>query len=141
MGQKVLCISQFADTPYAVYQAVMSDPLLVQRGVGFLTSSEKEAYAAAQINGQAATRDDILGRFAPHSWSPGTKRKTASSEQRYPSSIDILIGSDTLSVGQNLQDARILLNLDLCWNPMQHEQRIGRIDRPRHKDDSEPLDI
>jgi hypothetical protein len=44
-------------------------------------------------------------------------------------------------VGQNLQDARVLLNLDLCWNPMVHEQRIGRIDRPRHSDDSAPLDI
>lgn len=140
-GQKVLCISQFADTAYAVYHAVMADPLLAQGGVGFLTSSEKEAYAAAQINGLAAPRDAILSRFAPQSWSPGTKRKADPLEQRYPSNIAILIGSDTLSVGQNLQDARILLNLDLCWNPMQHEQRIGRIDRPRHKDDSEPLDI
>jgi hypothetical protein len=140
-GQKVLCISQAADTAYAAYRAVMADPLLVHKGVGFLTSSEKGEYAHAQINGLDATRENILGRFAPHSWSPDAKRKTAASEQRYPASIDILIGSDTLSVGQNLQDARVLLNLDLCWNPMQHEQRIGRIDRPRHKEDSEPLDI
>ena len=140
-GQKVLCISQSADTAYAVYRAVMADPFLVQKGVGFLTSSDKGAYDPAQINGLVAVREDILSRFAPRSWFPGTKRKADQTEQRYPATIDILIGSDTLSVGQNLQDARVLLNLDLCWNPMQHEQRIGRIDRPRHKEDSEPLDI
>jgi len=141
-GQKVLCISQAADTAYTVYRAAMTDPLLVHKGIGFLTSSEKENYAPAQINNLVATRDDILSRFAPRSWSsPETRSKTDRAEQRYPANIDILIGSDTLSVGQNLQDARVLLNLDLCWNPMQHEQRIGRIDRPRHKEDSEPLDI
>lgn len=141
-GQKVLCISQAADTAYAVYRAAMADPLLVHKGIGFLTSSEKEEYAPAQISGLVAVRDDILSRFAPRSWSsPGTRGKADRAGQRYPESIDILIGSDTLSVGQNLQDARVLLNLDLCWNPMQHEQRIGRIDRPRHKEDSDPLDI
>jgi len=141
-GQKVLCISQAADTAYAVYQAVMVDPMLVRKGIGFLTSSEKEEYAAAQINGQIATREAIFSRFAPRSWSfLGSKGKVNRARSPYPEEIDVLIGSDTLSVGQNLQDARVLLNLDLCWNPMQHEQRIGRIDRPRHKEDSEPLDI
>lgn len=140
-NQKILCISHASDTAYAVYSAVMADPLLAQKGVGFLTSSEKDEYAPAQINGQIAAREDILSRFAPRSWPSGTKRKINPTEQRYPATIDILIGSDTLSVGQNLQDARVLLNLDLCWNPMQHEQRIGRIDRPRHKEDSGSLDI
>lgn len=141
-GQKILCISQAADTAYAVYSAIMADPLLVQKGVGFLTSSKKETYAPTQINGQAASRGEILSRFAPHSWSvPERKDKLVQAGRHYPTHIDILVGSDTLSVGQNLQDARVLLNLDLCWNPMQHEQRIGRIDRPRHAEDLEPLDI
>jgi hypothetical protein len=43
----------------------------------------------------------------------------------------VLIGSETLSVGQNLQDADYLINIDLPWNPMMLEQRIGRIDRPK----------
>lgn len=141
-GQKVLCISQAADTAYAVYRAAMADPLLVQKGIGFLTSSDKDAYAPEQINHLAASRSDILSRFAPHSWSsPEITHKLRQSKQHYPATIDILIGTDTLSVGHNLQDARVLLNLDLCWNPMQHEQRIGRLDRPRHTKDAEPLDI
>ncbi|GHO61270.1 hypothetical protein KSC_001620 [Ktedonobacter sp. SOSP1-52] len=141
-GQKVLCISADADTAYTVYRAAMGDPLLKQKGIGFLTSSEKEEYAASQINGLKASREAIFSRFAPRSWSSAeTKGKTNKDKQPYPKTLDLLIGSDTLSVGQNLQDARVLLNLDLCWNPMQHEQRIGRIDRPRHKEDSEPLDI
>ncbi|HEY9701964.1 MAG TPA: C-terminal helicase domain-containing protein, partial [Allocoleopsis sp.] len=45
--------------------------------------------------------------------------------------IGVLIGSETLSVGQNLQDADYLINIDLPWNPMILEQRIGRIDRPK----------
>jgi hypothetical protein len=141
-GQKVLCISQAADTAYAVYRAAMADPLLMQKGIGFLTSSEKAEYAAMQINGQVATREAIFSRFAPRSWlSSEAENKVSRAGPLHPEQVDLLIGSDTLSVGQNLQDARVLLNLDLCWNPMQHEQRIGRIDRPRHKDDSEPLDI
>ena len=43
----------------------------------------------------------------------------------------VLIGSETLSVEQNLQDADYLINIDLPWNPMVLEQRIGRIDRPK----------
>jgi Helicase conserved C-terminal domain len=43
----------------------------------------------------------------------------------------VLIGSETLSVRQNMQDADYLINIDLPWNPMVLEQRIGRIDRPK----------
>ena len=43
----------------------------------------------------------------------------------------VLIGSETLSVGQNMQDADYLINIDLPWNPMVLEQRIGRSDRPK----------
>jgi hypothetical protein len=138
-GHKVLCISQYTDTAHAVYQHVLTQPYLKHKGVGFVVGSQQ----LVQINGQSATREDVLSRFAPHSWMNGSKQKH---KQKYSGNqvsdqIEILIGSDTLSVGQNLQDARVLLNLDLCWNPMQHEQRIGRIDRPRHRDDSAPLDI
>ncbi len=142
-GRKIVCISQYADTARNVYQQVLAQPDLVQRGVGLVIGSAKDGSEPTQINGQAARREDVLSSFAPNSWSSGEKpaHKKKGGSNQLPDQIDILIGSDTLSVGENLQDARVLLNLDLCWNPMLHEQRIGRIDRPRHRDDSAPLDI
>jgi hypothetical protein len=142
-GHKVLCISQFADTAYAVYQHLLHQPLLRQRGVGLVMGGNKETANATQINGLAASREQVLRRFAPNSWAGAEKKKQGKVEEDelLPMAIDIVVGTDTLSVGQNLQDARVLINLDLCWNPMLHEQRIGRIDRPRHHSDSAPLDI
>ena len=142
-GHKVLCISQFADTVIAVYQQCLQHAFLRQRGVGLVMSSSQQVSQATQINGYATSREEVLRRFAPRSWTTQEKkrRKRASNDEQLPASIDILVGTDTLSVGQNLQDARVLINLDLCWNPMLHEQRIGRIDRPRHQSDLAPLDI
>jgi len=142
-GKKVLCISQYVDTAYAVYKRVVEHPYLFQKGVGLVTGSQKEGVEPVQINGHVANREDVLSRFAPVSWTGDNdkKRRKKAKDNTLAEQIDIVIGSDTLSVGHNLQDARVLLNLDLCWNPMQHEQRIGRIDRPRHTDDSAPLDI
>lgn len=141
-GHKVLCISQFADTARAVYSYLLKRPLLRQKGVGLIVSSSKGEQHPTQINGQPASREEVLISFAPRSWANGTsEREKGARGHQLPDEIDILVGSDTLSVGQNLQDARVLINLDLCWNPMLHEQRIGRIDRPRHSSDSTPLDI
>ncbi len=44
--------------------------------------------------------------------------------------IDILIGTDAISEGENLQDARVLVNYDLPWTPLRLVQRLGRVDRP-----------
>ena len=67
-------------------------------------------------------REAVLGRFAPRS-------KGYTSPLAEASEIDVLVGSEAISVGQNLQDSTALIQLDLPWNPMVIEQRIGRIDR------------
>ena len=46
-----------------------------------------------------------------------------------PEGIDILIGTDCISEGQNLQDGDYLINYDIHWNPVRIIQRFGRIDR------------
>lgn len=46
-----------------------------------------------------------------------------------PSEIDLLIGTDCISEGQNLQDCDYLINYDIHWNPVRIIQRFGRIDR------------
>ena len=50
-------------------------------------------------------------------------------EQQLQTPIDILIASDALSEGQNLQDADMVINYDIHWNPVRAIQRVGRIDR------------
>ncbi len=69
---------------------------------------------------EPAPRTTVLGRFAP---------RAQLKEVPPESQLDILVGSEAISVGQNLQDSTCLIQLDLPWNPMVIEQRIGRVDR------------
>lgn len=70
-------------------------------------------------------RGQVIKRFAPF------YNKTSVSElkEKGQSEIRILIATDVLSEGINLQDARLLINYDLHWNPVRLMQRIGRVDR------------
>jgi superfamily II DNA or RNA helicase len=54
--------------------------------------------------------------------------------------IDILISTDVLSEGLNLQDASLIINYDLHWNPVRLMQRIGRVDRRLNPDIEQQLD-
>ncbi|MGH7137691.1 MAG: C-terminal helicase domain-containing protein, partial [Pirellulales bacterium] len=65
-------------------------------------------------------RGNIIAQFAPVA---SGKNHTAAG------GIDILISTDVLSEGQNLQDCGVLINYDLTWNPIRLVQRNGRIDR------------
>jgi len=64
--------------------------------------------------------NEILTNFAPRS----KKRVSLFSEE-----IDLLIATDCISEGQNLQDCGFLVNYDIHWNPVRLIQRFGRIDR------------
>ena len=50
-------------------------------------------------------------------------------KQQLATPVDILIATDALSEGQNLQDADMVINYDIHWNPVRTIQRVGRIDR------------
>jgi hypothetical protein len=67
-------------------------------------------------------RENLIKRFAPVS-------NEAPEIEGTEDEIDIMISTDVLSEGQNLQDCSIILNYDLHWNPMRMVQRAGRIDR------------
>lgn len=142
-GEKVLLVSQFADTAFALYKLVLSDDRLRTKGVGLIMSTAKGGEEPVQIDGWPSDRETVLRRFAPAAWREseieGGRGLAQPLIEETP--INILIGTDTLSVGQNLQDARCLIHLDLTWNPMVLEQRIGRLDRPRHKGDNAPIEI
>jgi hypothetical protein len=142
--QKVLLVSQFADTAFAVYKSLSGDSAVRNRGIGLIMSTAKGGEAPVQVNGHEATRDEVLWRFAPKAWHQNAVESgeaTTAAELTPATDVSVLVGTDTISVGQNLQDARTIFHLDLSWNPMVLEQRIGRLDRPRHESDNEPIEI
>jgi hypothetical protein len=141
---KVLVVSQFADTAFTVYKAIRSDSDLCKTGVGLVMSTAKGGENPIQADGEKATREEVVRRFAPDAWAQNViERGKESHAGLLPGEreLSILVGTDTVSVGQNLQDARMIVHLDLTWNPMVLEQRIGRLDRPRHETDDTPIEI
>ena len=105
-GRKVVVFTQFVDTAQYVHDELKS--ILKDHEVRILTG-ETDDFA----------RQRTIESFAPkaNNAPPGTKE------------IDILVSTDVLSEGQNLQDANYCINYDLPWNPMKIVQRVGRIDR------------
>jgi len=141
-GHKVLLISTFADTVIDYYRYMAQDTIITSKGIGMAMGGNKRYFTDNQIvkvnkhnlvknqrEKKGITRLELFRLFAP---SANAKDNKPSPDEE----IAVLIGSETLSVGQNLQDADYLINIDLPWNPMILEQRIGRIDRPKqHKAD------
>lgn len=121
-GEKVLLITQFRDTALDYFNKFVKDPILKGIRIGLVTGLQDDSTIGLGITKH--TKEEILKRFSPRS---KKVHEYIGSEDE----LDVVIGTETLSVGQNLQDARILMNLDLPYNPMVLEQRIGRIDRPR----------
>jgi superfamily II DNA/RNA helicase len=70
-------------------------------------------------------RGDVIRRFAPYYNDSSSAALAAAGE----SETRVLISTDVLSEGLNLQDATRLINYDLHWNPVRLMQRIGRVDR------------
>ncbi len=141
-GKKVLLISTFADTVVDYYRYMAKKLDIATAGIGMAIGSTKlyqadDGLGSSQqfkphnvIKGQSKKfgikRQELFRLFAPVATCRAAIDRPAPSEE-----IMVLIGSETLSVGQNMQDADYLINIDLPWNPMVLEQRIGRIDRPK----------
>lgn len=110
--RKVLIFSYFADTVEWIEEhlqdVVSKDPRLA-------------AYQGriASLTGSDGDKRDILWGFAPHT------TDSPDPDDRY----DIVVTTDVLAEGVNLQQARHIINYDLPWNPMRLVQRHGRIDR------------
>jgi len=88
-------------------------------------------------------REDIIKRFSPYyNCFNGEKDLLGETElsRALDNPIDILISTDVLSEGLNLQDACLIINYDLHWNPVRLMQRIGRVDRRLNSESEEMLD-
>jgi superfamily II DNA or RNA helicase len=121
-GQKVLVFSYFKDTTEYVTKQLRGD-----RDWLAAMSVNNQPPAIESITGATPTkqRQEKVKRFAPDANCQDDEDLQA--HRAHP--IDLLICTDVLSEGQNLQDAGVLINYDLHWNPVRMIQRAGRIDR------------
>lgn len=109
-GQKVLIFTEFADT--ARYLKGQLD----KAGID----------GAAQVDsGTKGNRADVIQRFSPYY----NGMSTAALAEKGRTESRVLISTDVLSEGLNLQDASRMINYDIHWNPVRLMQRIGRVDR------------
>jgi hypothetical protein len=109
-GERIVAFSQYADTIAGLYREMRAHPRVCA-----LTGK------GATIATGRITQNDALRRFAPH----GSGARPPKAIER----IDLLLTTDLLSEGVNLQDASVVIHLDMPWTPARLEQRLGRIAR------------
>jgi SNF2 family DNA or RNA helicase len=120
-NRKVLVFSAFSDTADYLYCHVSS---YIKSKYGLNT-----ALITGSIDGKTtiakfqATLNNVLTCFSPMSKDKHLLMPESNAE------IDVLIGTDCISEGQNLQDCDYCINYDIHWNPVRIIQRFGRIDR------------
>ncbi|MBV2194593.1 MAG: DEAD/DEAH box helicase family protein [Azonexus sp.] len=120
-NRKVIVFCAFADTAAYIYEEMEE------------WARKKLNVHIALVSGGAkpnrttfgqADFTQILINFAPRA-----KKRTKMKSMPQDGEIDILIATDCISEGQNLQDCDLLVNYDIHWNPVRIIQRFGRIDR------------
>lgn len=120
-NKKLIIFTAFADTAGYLYENVSK---YVKQNFGLDT-----AMISGSVNGKTTIprlRSDlntVLTCFSPISKDKHLLMKNDTTE------IDVLIATDCISEGQNLQDCDYLINYDIHWNPVRIIQRFGRIDR------------
>ncbi|WP_186668805.1 helicase-related protein [Sporosarcina sp. BP05] len=120
-NKKIIIFSAYADTVTYLYENLHEEML-------------KQGLHTAMVVGSGANKttmkgvrtkdiNDILMNFSPKSKERSKVMEDTAEE------IDVLIATDCISEGQNLQDCDFLVNYDIHWNPVRVIQRFGRIDR------------
>lgn len=128
-NRKVIVFTAFSDTAQYIYDNIA--PLIkAQTGLNTaLVSGDVEARSTLKLRQgpggkkEALDFNKVLTLFSPVSKDRATLYPKLNEE------IDILIATDCISEGQNLQDCDYLINYDIHWNPVRIIQRFGRIDR------------
>ena len=125
-NRKVLIFTAFADTANYLYEN-LAKHLLHHHKVhcAKVTGSDAPKSTLGTIPGSRQSYDfqGLLTLFSPRS------KEKAVIYPDEPREIDILIGTDCIAEGQNLQDCDYVINYDIHWNPVRIIQRFGRVDR------------
>ena len=126
-NKKILIFTAFSDTAEYIYKNV-SEMVMKEYGLNtaLITGSVD---GRTTIPGFAADMNHVLTCFSPIS----KERDLLYPNEKHD--IDILIATDCISEGQNLQDCDYCINYDIHWNPVRIIQRFGRIDRIGSKND------
>ena len=120
-NKKVLIFSAFSDTAEYLYEQVST---YIKKKYGLETAVITGTIdGKTTIKGFKATLNNVLTCFSPISKGRDLLMPDSNTE------IDILIATDCISEGQNLQDCDYLINYDIHWNPVRIIQRFGRVDR------------
>jgi len=120
-GKKVLIFTSYHDTAAYLYQQLRDDSAWQEQAgqpvLGLISGDTRPE-----------ERRRLIERFAPVANRPP---EIPGDEPWRPDGqeIQVLISTDVLSEGQNLQDAGVVINYDLHWNPVRLIQRAGRVDR------------
>lgn len=125
-NKKVIVFTAFADTANYLFEELKD---WVQKDLKLhiamvAGSQSKTTFGKAEYS-------NILTNFSPIS-----KNRNKMEKMKQEGEIDILIATDCISEGQNLQDCDFLVNYDIHWNPVRIIQRFGRIDRLGSKNES-----
>jgi len=119
-NKKIIIFTAFADTANYLYDNIAAHTLKTR---GLHTGKVTGSDGPKSTLKKGYDFQSLLTLFSPIS-----KEKAAVLPDE-PDEIDILIGTDCISEGQNLQDGDYLINYDIHWNPVRIIQRFGRIDR------------
>ena len=120
-NKKVIIFTAFSDTAGYLYEHVSE---YVKNRYGLDTAVITGAIdGKTTAKGLKPTLNNVLTCFSPIS------KDKAVLLPNNPTEIDVLIATDCISEGQNLQDCDYLINYDIHWNPVRIIQRFGRIDR------------
>ena len=107
-NERIIAFCQYAETV-----AVLRALLAFEPGIAALTAR------GGRVAGGRISRDEVIARFDPMS----------AGHEVAAERIDLLITTDLLSEGVNLQEASVIVHLDLPWNPARLDQRVGRARR------------
>lgn len=128
-NKKILIFTAYADTAAYLYQNLNDFATNdLNLDIGMVTGGNHSNKSSFPKNKQLYLRqtdfDSILSNFSPRS-----KKRNLMKSMPQMGEIDILIATDCVSEGQNLQDCDYIINYDIHWNPVRIIQRFGRIDR------------
>ena len=123
MNRKVLVFTAFKDTADYLYRELMPEIEALGVACSMVAGDEtKTTYGKNNFN-------DILTNFAPIGRGRFERDELGKPTVDGKPEIDVLIATDCISEGQNLQDCDLVVNYDIHWNPVRLIQRFGRIDR------------